>query len=104
MVTNSQLPRQVENEDSKSASGSTEPDYLQSNNDYLRGSADVCIVVQGSELLCHKQVLALHSKVFAGMLALVPTVGPGASCSESLQHKYNPAGSEVKNSSSEPDC
>ena len=36
--------------------------------DFLRSSADVVLVVEGTELPCHSQVLASESKVFKDML------------------------------------
>ena len=61
-----------------SASASAEPDYLQGMSARMCASTDMLIVVQGTALPCHKQVMAVHSKVFNGMADLVPSHGHGA--------------------------
>ena len=57
---------------------SSEPDYLQDMSEYLRSSTDMLMVVEGMGLPCHKQVMALHSKVFAGMANLTASLDHGA--------------------------
>ena len=63
---------------SKSSGESSELDYLQDMTEFLRASTDMLIVVEGTELPCHKQVMAVHSKVFAGMADLTARLGHGA--------------------------
>ena len=53
-------------------------DYLNISNGYLRISADMLIVVEGTELPCHKQILAQHSKVFSDMMEMTSDVGQRA--------------------------
>ncbi len=56
---------------------SPEPDYLEGMSEHLLGSTDMLLVVEGVELPCHKQVMAVHSKVFAGMADLISKHGHG---------------------------
>ena len=62
----------------KLASTITKPGYLNDMPKALQANTDMLIVVEGTELPCHKQVLAVHSKVFAGMAELTAGVGRGA--------------------------
>jgi len=55
-----------------------EQDYLQLSHGYLRMTPDRFIVVEGTELPCHKQILALHSKVFSDMMEMTSDVGQRA--------------------------
>jgi len=73
---------------SKSSGASAELDYLADMTEFLRASTDMLIVVEGTELPCHKQVMAVHSKVFAGMADLTARLGHGASgfCTDLLLH------------------
>ena len=52
--------------------------YLESMPEYLRATTDMLIVVEGTELPCHKQIMAEHSKVFASMTELTSSPGQGA--------------------------
>ena len=63
---------------SNSRGASVEPDYLEDMTEFLRASTDMIIVVEGTSLPCHKQVMAVHSKVFAGMADLTASLGHGA--------------------------
>ena len=59
-------------------STSAEPDYLKDAGCHLRRSTDMLIVVQGIGLPCHKQDMAVHSKVFADMAEKISSHGHGA--------------------------
>ncbi len=69
---------------SKSSGASAELDYLADMTEFLRASTDMLIVVEGTELPCHKQVMAVHSKVFAGMADLTARLGHGATVSAQI--------------------
>ena len=65
--------------DDKQFSVTAEPGYLQHvMSEYLIPSTDMRLVVEGTALPCHKDVLALHSKVFAGMIELTANTAHGA--------------------------
>ena len=53
-------------------------DYLETMSAFLRGSTDVVLVVQGTELPCHKQILAQQSRVFSGMADFIGGTEEGA--------------------------
>jgi len=55
-------------------------DYLENLTESLWASTDMAIVVEGTALPCHKQIMALHSKVFAGMVDSTSSheIGSGA--------------------------
>ena len=69
---------------SKSSDASAELDYVADMTEFLRSSTDMLIVVEGTELPCHKQVMAVHSKVFAGMADLTARLGHGAPVSAKI--------------------
>ena len=48
------------------------------------------IVVEGTALPCHKQVMAVHSKVFAGMADLTARLGHGAHASAKIHRSIAP--------------
>ena len=56
-----------------------EPDHLRELSEHLLASTDMTIIVEGVGLPCHKQIMALHSKVFAGMAELITGYRHGAS-------------------------
>ena len=52
--------------------------YLQDTSEFLRSSTDMLIIVEGTALPCHKQVLAAHSKAFAAVAEqLTASLGHG---------------------------
>ena len=55
-----------------------ETDYSQDMSEHLWASTDMLIIVEGVGLACHKQVMAVNSKVFAGMADMVSSHGHGA--------------------------
>ena len=57
---------------------SKEPDYLEGMSEHLLASADLLFVVEGTDLPCHKQVMAVQSRVFAGMADLIVNHKHGA--------------------------
>ena len=69
--------------DVDASEASAEPNYLQDQSESLQASTDMVVVVEGTALPCHRQIMALHSKVFAGMMDMTSghEFGTGA-----LQH------------------
>ncbi len=47
-------------------------------SEYLAASTDMHLIVEGVQLPCHKQILSLHSNIFAGMVDMTSSSENGA--------------------------
>ena len=65
-----------------------ESDQFKDMSEHLLASTDMLLIVEGTELPCHKQVMAVHSKVFAGMADLVSSHEQGAHLCSKADRTY----------------